>query len=161
MVSNRIKIEMGEGVVARAPSVISVVGLGSCVALILYDTKRRIGGIAHIMFPNSDNGDVSCTPFQCADTAIRDLLEDLRNQGAHLQDIVAKMAGGSRMFPFYNGVKQSVGEDNIESIVSLLKREGIPLTGKDVGGNYGRSVEFHLNSGRLMVKTIGRETKEI
>lgn len=161
MVSNRIKIGMGEGVVLKAPGVISVEALGSCVALALYDINRRIGGIAHIMLPNSDNGNISCTPYQCADTAITTLLKELRNAGAHIQDIVAKMVGGSQMFPFYFGVRQSIGEDNITSIMHLLKREGIPLTGKDIGGDYGRSVEFHLNSGRLIVRGIGIEERDI
>ncbi|MFH1124030.1 MAG: chemotaxis protein CheD [Pseudomonadota bacterium] len=152
---------MGEGVVLKAPSVISVEALGSCVALALYDINRRIGGIAHIMLPNSDNGNIPCTPYQCADTAMTTLLEELRNAGAHIQDIVAKMVGGSCMFAFDNSIGKRIGEDNIMSIMHLLKREGIPLTGKDIGGNYGRSVEFHLNSGRLIVRGFGIKEREI
>ena len=53
MVPNRIQVAIGEGVVARPPHIISALGLGSCVAVTLYDTQRRIGGLAHIMLPDS------------------------------------------------------------------------------------------------------------
>jgi len=161
MASKRIKVGMGEGVVVGAPSVISAEGLGSCVALTLYYSKRRMGGMAHIMLPNSDWVKIPCTPYQCADRALTTLLKELQSIGANIQDIVAKMVGGAQMFPFYNGGSSGIGEQNIMSIKYLLRKEQIPLVGSDVGGTHGRSLEFQLDSGRLIVMAIGREDREI
>lgn len=48
-----IKVGMGEGIVALSPQVIISEGIGSCVALTLYDLRLRIGGPAQVMLPAS------------------------------------------------------------------------------------------------------------
>jgi len=168
MVSNRIQVAMGEGVVASAPGVVLSSGLGSCVAAILYDRQRKIGGLAHIMLPDSsqlqsEQSEIRNpkSAFKCADTAIAVLLERLRNRGAVRRDIVAKMVGGARMFSWYEDSNPGIGEQNITSIRRILRREQIVLIGEDTGGHHGRSVEFHLDSGRVIVTAIGQEEKEI
>ena len=178
--SQIIEVSMGDGVVTRTPHIIWSKGLGSCVVVVLYDTRRKIGGLAHIMLPDSsqmqnpdcrmgnpkstfDNrhSTIDNSSYRCADTAIAALLEGLQSKGATLQDMVAKMVGGARMFSDYNGSSTSVGAENIMSIKHILRRERIPLMGQDVGGNYGRSIEFHLDSGKVIVKAIDKEDREI
>ena len=184
-----IAVEMGEGAVTRAPRTISSQGLGSCVAIALYDTQRKIGGLAHIMLPNSSGlpneksqvqnpkSEIENSPIQnpippcgtkiqneilhSAEIAIPCLLERLHNWGAMRQNIVAKMVGGARMFSNYENGGPSIGEQNIMSIKEILRREGIPLIGVDIGGHHGRNVELHLESGKVIVTAIGREEKEI
>ncbi|MBI3583195.1 MAG: chemotaxis protein CheD [Nitrospinae bacterium] len=160
-----IHVEMGEGVVTESPHIIKSVGLGSCVAVILYDSKIKIGGLAHVMHPdsihiNKNNSHISF-PYRSADTAIETILKEIKRMGPLTKNIAAKMAGGARMFSSYEGLSKGIGEQNIMSIRELLKKEGIPLVSEDTGGNYGRSVEFHLNSGRVFIKAIGREDREI
>jgi len=181
MVPNRIQVALGEGVVANAPHIVLSSGLGSCVAVILYDAQRGIGGLAHIMLPaqlrNAECGmwneqSATCTEpgrsvripkstFQCADTAIAALLERLRSRGAVRRDIVAKMVGGARMFSCYENPDTGIGKQNVVSVKRILRRERIALIGEDTGGHHGRSVEFHLDSGRVIVMAIGREEREI
>lgn len=165
-----IKVGMGEGVVIESPHIIKSAGLGSCVALTLYDTKQRIGGLSHIMMPkiNSPQSPLNIRgegrgvmKFQSADTAILVLMNEMIRKGATMLDIVAKIAGGARMFPSYSGISTGIGEQNIISIKQLLKKKGIPLIGEDTGWDYGRSVEFYLDSGRVIVKAFGKEDKEI
>jgi len=158
---NKIAVRMGEGVVARAPHIISSLGLGSCVTVALYDTKRRIGGLAHIMLPDSNSPNGRYTTYQCADTAITALLEQMQSKGAILKDIVAKMVGGARMFSSYDGLNPGIGEQNIISIKHILNRQGIPLIAEDIGGHHGRNIEFHLDSGKLVIKAVGKEVTEI
>jgi chemotaxis protein CheD len=161
MAAHRVQVAIGEGVVARAPHTISSLGLGSCVAVILYDAQRRIGGLAHIMLPDSASVHGRRTSYQCADTAIATLLKRLRSNGAARQDIVAKIVGGARMFSFYEDSNTSIGEQNIRSVRHILRTEQIPLVGEDTGGRHGRSVEFHLDSGRVIVTAIGKEDREV
>jgi len=152
---------MGEGVITEAPHRVSSLGLGSCVVVTLYNTQRQIGGMAHIMLPDSSNTNGHHTPYQCADTAIDTLLKKLHEEGVSPNKIVAKMVGGARMFSTYNGSDPGIGQQNIAAIKHLLKERGIALTGQDVGGYHGRNAEFYLDSGRVMVKAFGKEDKEI
>lgn len=152
---------MGDGAVSRAPCVISCMGLGSCVAVVLYDTRRKIGGLAHVMLPDSNNVNRRPTPYQCVDTAIAALLDEMRKKGAILRDIAAKLAGGARMFASDKGSSTGIGEQNIVSVKHTLKREEIPVVGDDVGGHHGRSLEFCLDSGKVIVKAWGKEDREL
>ena len=77
------------------------------------------------------------------------------------QNMVAKLVGGAKMFLSDDDSNPSIGEQNITSAKRILEQKRIPLTGENTGGNYGRSVEFDLDSGKVIVKAIGREDKEI
>jgi len=158
---DKIELGMGRGAVTRAPHIIVSFGLGSCVAVTLYDTKRKIGGMAHIMLPDSASTNGRRASYQCADTAIATLVRELRANGAVLLDMVAKLVGGARMFADYEDSSEGIGEQNIKSVKHILKREQIPLIGEDSGGHNGRTVEFCLDSGKLVVKTIGKKAREI
>lgn len=161
-----ITVGMGEGVVAEAPHIIKAIGCGSCVILILYEWKRKVGGLAHIMLPGKTALVRRPTPeaddvFQYADTAIPFMLEQMLKMGASRMDIAARMAGGAGMFPSYSVADAGVGRQNIESVRDILRREGIHLAGWDTGGHHGRNVEFHLDSGKVVVTAFEKADKEI
>ena len=70
------------------------------------------------------------------------------------------MAGGARMFSAYDNGRDGIGAQNIRSIKHILRQVEIPLVGWDVAGQHGRTVEFHLASGRLVVKALGKADKQ-
>jgi len=152
---------MGRGAVTAAPHIILSSGLGSCVVVTLYDTERKLGGLAHIMLPDSKNLNGDHPPYKCANTAIATLIKELRTMRATPRDMVAKLVGGAKMFLSSDGLSPGIGEQNIISVKNILKRKRIPVIGENTGGNYGRSVEFYLDSGKVMVRAIGKEDKEI
>jgi len=156
-----LRIGMGDGVVAGVPHIISSSGLGSCVVVTLYDSKRKLGGLAHIMLPDSHNLNGYHSVYECADTAIAALIKGLQIKRATLSDMVAKLVGGSSMFSSSENFSPGIGEQNIISTKYTLKQKRIPLIGENTGGNYGRNVEFYLDSGRVTVKAIGQEVREI
>ena len=158
---NKIEVTMGGGAVTRAPHVILSSGLGSCVVLTLYDTKWKLGGLAHIMLPDSNSLNGYHPPYKCADTAIATLIKGLRSMRANPRNMVAKLVGGAKMFLSNDDSNPGIGGQNIISVKHILKRRRIPVIGENTGGNYGRSVEFYLDSGKVMVRAIGREVKEI
>lgn len=165
-----IKVGMGEGVVAVSPHTIISEGIGSCVALTLYDLRLRIGGLAHIMLPGStedasknlklETCNLQLVTFHCADTALDSLVHEMLNRGVDFKNIEAKMAGGAKMFLSNNG-DYSIGRQNIESVKRVLEAKRIRLAAWDIGGHHGRNVEFHLSSGRMVIRAIGKEDKEI
>lgn len=157
----KIEVTMGGGAVTTAPHIISSSGLGSCVVLTLYDTERRMGGLAHIMLPDSISLNGSHPAYKCADTAIATLIKELRSMRASPRNMVAKLVGGAKMFLSNDDFGPCIGEQNIISVKQILKRKRIPVIAENTGGNYGRNVEFYLDSGKVRVRAIGREDKEI
>ena len=161
MSQHEIKVGMGEGSVTSTPHIISSTGIGSCVVTTLYDPQKQVGGLAHIMLPDSNGINGRRPPYHCADTAIATLLKKLQIEGAVRENLVAKMIGGARMFAGSSDSSPGVGKQNITSIREILDRERLTLAGEDTGGGYGRSVEFCLDSGRVIIRAVGREDREL
>lgn len=116
------------------------IGLGSCVAVILHDNRKLMGGVAHVMLPNS-NGKGEDRPGKFADTAVPKLLEELKSRGSNKRDLIAKIAGGSSMFKQFKG-NLDIGGRNIEAVKEALILHKIPLEGEDTGGSVGRSILY-------------------
>lgn len=154
-------IGMAELGVVKAPQHIATLGLGSCVGVVLYDKMNKIGGMVHIVMPDSGKRpDVLRAKF--ADTGVDELLQQMLKAGANRRMIVAKLAGGAHMF---GGVSRNdalrVGERNAyNSKIAILKLK-IPILAEDLGGSYGRTIELDPDNGMLMVKTVGKGAKVI
>jgi len=158
-----IKVGMADLNVAKAPGVLTTLGLGSCVAIALYDRKQKIGGLAHIMLPSSKNIRRNENKAKFADTAVKCLVEKMESLGADLNNITAKIAGGAQMFAFKNKNNDilKIGERNVAATLKALEEAKIPVIAQDTGGNYGRSVELYTKDGTFLIKTIGKGIKLI
>jgi len=155
---------MGDIVVAKHPVVLTSLGLGSCIGLVIYDDIAKVAGMSHIMLPNNHEGKDVKKLGKYADTAVPKLIEDLIALGALKSRLKAKMAGGAQMFsiPGKNSASfLAIGERNIETTKKMLEQYGIPLVASDVGGNKGRSVEFYTDNWIMIVKVIGSEVKKL
>ncbi|MBQ9615076.1 MAG: chemotaxis protein CheD [Selenomonadaceae bacterium] len=157
-----IRVGMADYKVGRAPSTLISYGLGSCIGVSLYDPQTKIGGLLHIMLPDSTQARASDNPAKFADTGIPLLLGDVLQLGASRSRLVAKLAGGAQMFAFANATDvMRVGSRNAESVKKLLRDLNIRVIAEDTGGNYGRTVQIDLETGIYKVKTIDKGEKEI
>ncbi|NLL67038.1 MAG: chemotaxis protein CheD [Clostridiaceae bacterium] len=155
-----IRVGMADLKVARHPSILTTLGLGSCVGVALYDSKNRIIGLAHIMLPSSKIATANANRAKFADTGIVDLLEQMVAIGANKNNLVAKIAGGAQMFNFAGtNETMKIGARNSEATRVVLKELNIPIISEDTGGNHGRTIEISSEDGKLMVKTIGYGVK--
>jgi chemotaxis protein CheD len=128
-------------------------GLGSCVAVALWDPSTEVGGLAHVMLPHGDDRDGDDRkPAKFADTAIRTMLRQMVEMGGDYTAVEAKIAGGSDMFEF-DSFDEGVGQRNVEAARAELDRLGVPVVAEDVGGEGGRTVEFDTEGGVLAVHT--------
>ena len=160
--ANLIRVGMADYKDGRAPSVLISYGLGSCIGISLYDPQTKIGGLLHIMLPDSNQARASDNPAKFADTGLPLMLNDVLSLGASKSRLVAKIAGGAQMFAFSNATDiMRVGNRNAETVKKILQRMGIRLIAEDTGGNYGRTVQIDLSNGVYKVKTIDRGEKEI
>lgn len=162
MMPELIKVGMADYKVGCNPASLISYGLGSCIGIALYDSVTRIGGLAHIMLPDSTQARSAENPAKFADTAIPLVLEEMIKLGAVRSRIVAKIAGGAQMFTFANTTDiMRVGERNAEAVRILLKKVDIRILAEDTGGNYGRTVELKLETGVYRIKTIDKGEKEL
>ncbi len=51
--SNEIKVSISDYKVSESPDKLITLGLGSCVGVAIYDKITKIGGLSHIMLPDS------------------------------------------------------------------------------------------------------------
>lgn len=159
---NVIKVGMADLQSSRHPCVITTLGLGSCVGIVLYDPCRRIAGLAHIMLPSSQQARNNSNIAKFADTAIVRLVDDMVKLGALKTQIVAKLAGGAQMFSFVDASEMMrIGMRNVAASKEVLEALRIPIISEDTGGNYGRTIEINSENGKLLIKTIGHGLKEI
>jgi chemotaxis protein CheD len=148
--------EMG---VVRAPDSLMTIGLGSCVGLVLYDAAAKVGGMAHIMLPTALADAHNRAKY--ADTGFEDLLHRVLAMGAARHRLMAKMAGGARMFGAAQHDVLRVGERNVQMCRALLTRHRIPITGEDTGGQTGRTIEFFCDTAALKIRTAWPRTERV
>lgn len=163
--SEIIKVGMADLKTCVSPDGVTTLGLGSCVGIAIRDPVTKIGGLAHIMLPDSTairNSQINIAKF--ADTGIVELVKQMERLGAMRSRMVAKIAGGAMMFPF-NGSSSvnvgQVGERNVEATKAKLKELKIPIIAEDTGKNYGRTVIFYPETGDYVIRAVGRAESKI
>jgi len=133
-------------------------GLGSCVAIMLYDKDAKVGGMAHVLLPSRSLARDASNPAKFPETAVPLLLQRMTRLGAEPRRIVAKLAGGASMFAalMTPGTIQ-MGERNIVASRNALRDADVSVTAEAVGGAQGRSVRFHLADGSVEIRTVGSD----
>ena len=162
MLNDMIKVGMADLKTGKGNDIITTLGLGSCIGIALYDPVTKIGGLAHIMLPDSTAIKNNSNIAKFADTGINELLNQMRSMGASKARLVAKIAGGASMFEM-KGLSNigNVGDRNAEASRNTLKALGIKLIAEDCGKNYGRTVELYCDTGKFVIKSVGKDIKEI
>ncbi|MBH1942013.1 chemotaxis protein CheD [Mobilitalea sibirica] len=157
---NMIKVGMADLNICVTPDAITTLGLGSCVGIVLYDPRKKIAGLVHVMLPDSTKIINNENKAKFADTGIDLLIKKMCDIGANSNSLIAKIAGGAQMFAFgSNSEMMRIGERNVEATKIKLKQLGIRIMAEDTGANYGRTIEFYPETGELHIKSVGKERK--
>jgi len=160
--STMIKVGMADLKVTTFPNSLTTLGLGSCVGICLYDPTCKVAGMAHIMLPSSKAIRRNENTAKFADTAITELILKMEKEGARRIRFYAKIAGGAQMFSFSSqNESMKIGERNAEAVRSILGELKIPIKVDETGGNFGRTIEFYSDNGKLIIKTAGQGIKEL
>lgn len=155
--SEVIKVGMADLKVCCSPDSVTTLGLGSCVGIALRDPVTKIGGLAHVMLPDSTAIRNNANIPKFADTGIEELVRQMAAKGANKSRIVAKIAGGAQMFAFQNKSEMiRIGDRNVEASKKKLKELKIPILAEDTGLDYGRTVIFYPENGDFVIKAVGR-----
>jgi chemotaxis protein CheD len=145
-------VSIAEARINRAPSILKASGLGSCVAVGLYDPDTGLGGMGHMLLPERPSVSPLGSESKYVDAGIHQIINELVRAGANRDTLVAKIAGGANMFETsYQTLINSVGARNAKSARQALEVLSIPVVGVEVGGNRGRTVEFDLATGKMLI----------
>lgn len=157
-----IKVGMADLNVCVSPDSITTLGLGSCVGIAVRDPVTKIGGLAHVMLPDSTTIRNNTNIPKFADTGIEELVKQIVAKGANRGRLVAKIAGGAQMFAFQTSNEMvRVGERNVEASKKKLAQLKIPVLAQDTGANYGRTVIFYPETGDFVIRAVGKPERVI
>lgn len=145
----------------RPGHVLSALGLGSCIGLVMIDPGVGVAGLAHVMLPTA-RGEVGELAGKYADTAAPALLSAVTSLGARRRFLKVKIAGGAHMFAQGSGAHAlAVGERNAEAVRVAVMALGLRVSAADIGGNMGRTLRVDVASGRVSVRSVGGETRPL
>jgi len=157
-----VRVKVADYAVRQGAHVITTIGLGSCVAIALYDRDTQIGALAHILLPSQAMSRETTNPAKFPETIVPLMLEEMRALGTRHARVSAKIVGGASMFgTLVANTGINVGERNLIATREALAAAGVPILAEDTGLDYGRSVYFHLADGRLEVRSLKRGDRVI
>lgn len=126
--------------------------LGSCVAVCLWDSVLKVGGINHFLLPYWVGNGHSSARF--GNVAVQRLFEKLLALGSSKRHLQAKLFGGACVIGALPDKENHLGMKNVQMAQKLLEEEGIPVVGSDVGGRRGRKLIFQVDDGTAWVKML-------
>ena len=145
----RVYLHAGQVFASPEPCEVSTV-LGSCVAVVLVDPVRCVGGASHYLLPFDDHG----RSARFGNGAITELLARMLALGSRKADLEAKLFGGASMLSQERAGVQTLGSKNVDVARQRLGAEGIPIAAEDVGGYAGRKLVFLTDLGHIWVKKL-------
>lgn len=156
-------LSLGEWAVSKdASELLSCVGLGSCVAITMHDAAAGVGGMAHMVLPDSTAGRGGSNGAKFVDVAVPLLLEAMTKAGANPRRLRVCLAGGAQMLAAATAVgTANIGARNAEAAREQLMTLGLRAASQDLGGNRGRTVRLEVGSGRVTVAMPGETEVEL
>jgi chemotaxis protein CheD len=152
--ATEIRVKVADYAVA-AEGTIATIGLGSCVAIVLYDPSAHVGGLAHVLLPHESMSRDKSNPAKFPTTAVPLVISEMQRLGARGDRLRAKIVGGASMFGHLipsGGI--NIGERNVAAVREVLAASKVPIVAEDTGNDYGRSVYLFVRDGRVEVRSL-------
>jgi len=160
----RIVVGIGEFAVSNDPDAVIVThALGSCVAVCVWDPGATVGGLVHILLPDSriNPARAQVQPGAFADTGIPLLFRTAYEYGVEKRRCKVRLIGGADMGGLNSGSDRSVGKRNLLAARALLWKNGVLIEREMVGGHAARNVELTVREGRVQVTSGGQPAAEL
>jgi len=137
--------------------------LGSCVAIVLYNAEKNIGGMCHIMLPEKKDFSAELNGKYATDV-IKMFLKEIEKSKTKPSDYTVKIFGGSNMFTAHerhikdlseNVVRKSIneiGQKNVNKAKELLALHRFNISGESTLGSKHRKIYFNLWNGEVWME---------
>ncbi len=129
--------------------------LGSCIAIVIYDCRAKVGGMLHYMLPESsmDKEKAKKNPSMFADSGISLLFRQSYQFGTRKESLIVKAVGGAQILD-ENGIF-NIGKRNYLAMRKIFWRNNVMVTAEHVGGSVNRTVRLEMTTGQVFVKVSG------
>jgi chemotaxis protein CheD len=136
-----------------AGRVLSTYALGSCVGLVAYEPYLKVGGILHLMLPDStiSPAKAAANPAMFADTGLPQFFLLLASFQARAPRLQLVIAGGANVILGHDPF--CIGERNVRATVDFLTRNGLTARRAEVGGSVNRTLHLVLGTGLVTIKS--------
>ena len=150
-----IDVAIGAMRVSQNPAaVIAAYGVGSCVAVCMYDPGVPLGGMAHVFLPTAGKNDTGHDAGgRYADKAVPLLMRRMLRRGASKDRLVCKIAGGAHIVAAQSSEGKNIGAQNLEVVNRTLEELDLPPVAQDVAGEHSRTVKLFVKTGALEVSS--------
>ncbi len=155
-----LTVDIADAQVSDDPETVLVTyALGSCIAVMLYDPARRVGGMIHYMLPLSETSPEKARdrPAMFADTGIPMLFEAMYSHGCDKKSLVVKVTGGGALYD--DKGMFNIGQRNYTVLRKLFWKNGVIIAAEDVGGSKSRTARLHIDTGKVTVRSQGEEVE--
>ncbi len=144
-------------VCAEGDDSIKTFALGSCIAVIMYDVKLRLGGMLHFALPDSsiDADKGRARPGYFADLGIPLMIEDMKKLGAVRQNVRIKLVGGAAVMDD-KGIFD-IGKRNLLAAKRILWKSSLGAIAEDTGGDISRTVTLAVGTGDTTITSGDRQ----
>ncbi|HTV03602.1 MAG TPA: chemotaxis protein CheD [Luteitalea sp.] len=161
--SSRVVVGIGEFAVTEGETSIVTHALGSCIAVCIWDPVVRVGGMLHLLLPESRiNPDrAERQPAAFADTGIPLLFQRAYTRGLQKPRTQVTLVGGAEISQEATEGVMNVGRRNILAARKMLWGNGVLIRTEDVGGRRARTVAMSLQDGRIVVTAAGEPARTL
>ncbi|MGB8168482.1 MAG: chemotaxis protein CheD [Chthoniobacteraceae bacterium] len=131
--------------------------LGSCLGVAIFDPVKKVGGLLHLMLPDStiNPGRAAMKPHMFVDTGVPSLFRAVYELGGEKSRVILKVAGGAQFLDEKRVF--NIGDRNFQALEIILARNGVRIAAADTGGRVSRTVRLDLSTGQFSVQVPGKE----
>lgn len=152
--AQRVVIGVGDMAVSNNAQVtLSTYALGSCIGVVAYDPAVKVGGILHMMLPDSSISPdkAAAQPAMFANTGLPLFFRALMGLKADRSRLRIFVAGGACVLASHDNFK--IGERNTKATLDFLAANGFRVRQQVTGGTTNRTTHLEVGSGNLLLKT--------
>jgi chemotaxis protein CheD len=144
----------------RPDDVLITYALGSCLGITVYDPVAKVGGMIHIMLPDSSVNPAKAAnnPLMFVDTGVPQLFKECYKHGAKKERMVLKVAGGASLQKNEESDQFQIGKRNFVMLRKLLWKNNVLIKSCDVGENFSRTMSLDMATGDVKLKINNQES---
>jgi len=145
-----IDLYTGDVKVSQGNSLLITKAIASCVAIAVFDSFLRVGGMAHVMLPGKAPKSYDYEESRFAQNAIDSLVGQMEDKGCKTENMETIVVGGGNVL---RREQDSVGMDNLQSVKDILQDKKIKIVAEESGGYERRGLKLEVWSGKLYLST--------
>ncbi len=151
-----VYVNSAEVVIGTGETILKSSPIGSCIVVAAYDSKKRIGAMAHIMLPGHAPEQSSEKTKYAAD-GIEEMLNQMLKIGSNANNIEVCLVGAGNVLQKED---DTICKDNIKSVTAILAEKNIPVRASVLGGTERKSVFMNIGNETISY-TEGDEKEKV